>query len=297
MSVPRQVEEAAELAEQLMNQMNEEPAPQEEGTVKDDTPQEDAPHDDVEELKKYKDRYLSLKGKYDAEVPRLHSELKEFKQSVFEKFNNLEVKPQEQPEPQVDETIQKFREEYGDDLYDAIRHILKSEVNPLLTQAVKPVQDQVASVLDAQTTADQAEFAKYLDLQVKGDWRSLWKGDDPDFTEFMDQPDPSGLYTYGELANAYNDKWNGEKLAKIFNLYLEPLKPKQNNPSPAQDAMIAPSRSTVHSTPSAENKTIWTQESIREFEKADRAGKYTSEESAAQWQDLLSAVAENRIRN
>ena len=35
---------------------------------------------------------------------------------------------------------------------------------------------------------------------------------------------------------------------------------------------------------------------MAEFEKADRANKYTPEESKAMWDDLLTAMGEGRIR-
>jgi len=306
----KQAEEQAELAEQLHAQMftKDEPTEsvneQEEETTEQPeevTDEEVVPHDDdIEELRKFKARYLSLQGKYDAEVPRLHNELKEFKQSVFERLDK-ERTPQHDTnvEPVVDK-FAKFKEEYGEDLFEAIKELASSQAEEKLNSSLKPVQDQVTSVEDTQIKAAQQNFVSYLDGTVKGDWQNLWAGNDPKFIEFLKQEDPSGLYTYGDLVQHYNDNWDADRLGKVFNTYLDSMAPKApqvpKQPNPAQQASIAPSRTNTHTTPSANDKTIWTAETMREFQSADRAGKYSPEESAAMWNDLLSAPSENRMR-
>ena len=312
MSLPKQVAEAAELAEELHGKMfaqeaapqEEEAPPQEEpAPVEQDEPQQEEtlPHDDdVEELRKFKERYMHLKGKYDAEVPRLHSELKDLKQSVFERIGEIAKQKEEELPPPKNERLEKIREEYGDEFINTIKAILDEEVSPLLKQNMQPVQEQIASIEDTQKQAAQQSFMSYLDSKVEGDWRALWSGQDPKFLEFLQQPDPSGLFTYGELALAYNDKWDADKLGIVFNTYLSGNKPQQppaaKKPNPAQEAMVAPSRGPSTSTPQVNDKRIWTQETMAEFQKADRSGKYDATTSKAMWDDLLSALSENRIR-
>lgn len=312
MGIPSQVEEAAQMAEQLHERLYQEPDSEviddQEEEPKEESQEEheeaDVPHDDdVEELRKFKERYLSLKGKYDAEVPRLHSELREFKQSVFDKLSSFSQKPQEEQEvkPKENERIAKFKEEYGEEFVDTLRELFKqefsNEIDPRLTQATRQLQEQVSSVEETQITAARQNFGAYLDQQVKGDWKALWNGQDAKFLEFLNKPDPSGLYTYGELAQAYNDKWDADKLTKIFNTYFEEQAPKKpEQPNPAKTAMVAPSRSTQHTAPASTDKRIWTQESMAEFQRDDRRGKYTPEESLALWEDLMRAPSENRMR-
>ena len=60
--------------------------------------------------------------------------------------------------------------------------------------------------------------------------------------------------------------------------------------------MIAPSRNNVHTVPDSKDKQIWTQDSIKEFQRLDRQGKYTADVSKAMWDDLLSAMSEGRIK-
>lgn len=299
MSLPKQVEEAAQMAEELHSQITgqqQEEVEQHEETEETQEEAKDVPHDDdVEELRKFKEKYLVLQGKYDAEVPRLHNELKEFKQSVFER---LQQAPKEQEQtPKEDDRLAKFREEYGEDFVENIRELFKREVDPVLRQVVDPVQKQISSVEDTQVQAAQQNFMNYLDTKVDGDWRSLWSGQDPKFVEFLKSPDPSGYYTYGDLAQMANDNWDADRLGRIFNDYLASSQPKRvNKPNPAQEAMVAPSRNTARTAPEANDKRIWTSDMIKQFELDDRRKKYDAETSKAMWDDLLSAMNEGRIR-
>ena len=317
MGLPKQVEEAAELAEKLHERMfdentpesgeaeNDGEAPQEDTSEQNEQAQEQESYEDLKErLRKAEARYDSLRGKYDNEVPRYQHELNELKQSIIDRLgqSNLQQQVKEEPkEVASNPVLEKFKEEYGEELLEAIKAITRSEVDPLLQEKVRPFQEQVASVEETQITAARNNFVNYLNNNVKGDWQAAWSGQDEKFMEFLQKPDPSGYYTYGQLAQMYNDNWDGERLAKLFNDYLgapaQETLVTQKQPDPAQTAMVAPSRTNTHSTPNASDKTIWTNATIAQFQKEDRAGKYDSETSQAMWNDLLAAMSEGRIKN
>jgi len=314
MGTPSQVEEAAVLAEKLHQDMfSIKPEEEEVEPIEDEDPVEEIeeeeiaeeeevlPHDDdLDELRKFKSRYLSLKGKYDAEVPRLQHELKDLKTSVFEKLSSIAEKPAETPKEQIkqDDIITKMKEEYGEDFIDGIYKIAEHIADQKVKSSSDAVQEKITSVEDAQFKVAQENFKGYLDTKVTGDWRALWEGKDPKFTEYLQKPDPSGLYTYGELVQMYNDQWDADKLAIVINSYLGTKKEtkKETKPNAERDALVAPSRSTHSLTPSVEDKEIWTKDSIKAFERDDRQSKYTPEESQKLWADLLSAANEGRIR-
>jgi hypothetical protein len=306
----KQAEEAALLAEQLHEKMYPQtPEADVEDTTPDDVvdtpaPDEPAPpslEDVLEQLRVEKERYSSLKGKYDKEVPTLSNELKEFKQTVFERLEAARVTPD--VVAPVEDKFAKFKEEYGNELFEVMKTLASETAEEKYNQTIKPVQEQVHSVEETQIKAAKQNFTSYLDDKVKGDWKNLWEGNDPKFIEFLESPDPSGLYTYADLVKLYNDNWDGDKLAKVFNLYLgdtpvveipEPPKPKA--PNPAKEALVAPSRSTTHTTPTVNDKRIWTTDAMSEFQRKDRRGDYTPDESKAMWEDLLAAANEGRIK-
>lgn len=296
--VPSQVDEAAEMAEKLFEQLyaqkeeeeaEEIPTEDEESDEasedeEDEEEVEEEPEIDPKELKKWRDRYLTLKGKYDAEVPRLSAQVKELMEKVTQPS-----KPTEKEEP-VDE-VDDFTSVYGEDFVAQLRKIIQAEVKPTISQ----VEEKVTTVEDAQRSAVTESFMSYLDDTAEG-WRDLWEGKDKGFQKFLQQKDPMGLNTYEQYLNKFNENWDADGMAKIFNLYNEQKQAKKPSTSKEQEAMIAPPRQKAAEVPTSKEKRFWTAETIKEFEVADRQGKYTDEQSQALWADLLAAANEGRIR-
>ena len=304
MSYPAQVNEAADLAEQLHAQMFGTDDQAVDDPQDDTTPDDNQPDDttddlaaELEELRKYKDRYLTLKGKYDSEVPTLQNEFKEFKQSVFEKLEATRQAQPTQDEPQ-DEFAQ-FKEEYGEELLNTFIKIADKRAEEKFKSSLKPVEDKVASVEDAQLIVARRNFEDYLSQNVKGNWKQLWESEDPKFVEFLGKEDPTGLYTYGQLVDTCNKNWDADRLGKILNLYFDNSQasiPTHKPPRPDKTAMVAPNRTTSHSVPNTSDKRIWTQDTMKEFQNKDMKNQYTPEESQSLWADLLAAASEGRIR-
>lgn len=312
-TVPSQVEEAAQLAEDLHAQMLS--GEVENGSTDPTTPTDpDEPASpvapDADEEATYEKRYKSLQGKYNAEVPRLSKELRELKDEIFTKLNQV-VEQKTTPTPATPEVpsqdestewLSTFAETYGENFTENLQKLIAAEAKKLTGN----VQEKVQNIEEVQYKAAQSEFVSFIDDNLKDtkvDWRSCWSGDDPKFAEFLQQPDPSGLYTYGDLAKLYNDRWDGEKLVTLFKNYSgwvtpaeTPTQVKPTVPNPQKDALVAPSRTNTHTQPDIDGKKVWTQNMIMEFQANDRKGKYKPEESKAMWDDLLSALGENRIR-
>ena len=303
MKIPKQVEEAAELAEKLHSAMTTEEQAAPDGALPEETVEKESEPLETKQAAEevnWEERYKHLQGKYEKEVPRLTKDIQELKQSIVEKL--VSEKPVESVEvPPKNAKVEKFRSEYTEDFIEGLLELVKTEIDPMLKERFAPVEKKVTDIEQEQYESAVKEFKDYLGSQVKGDWQKLWDGEDTGFEDFKKQEDPSGLYTYGELLDLYNDKWQADKMAKIFNTYLgvgktpEPvIPPKQTNPE--KDALVAPNRSTTHVSPNVDEARIWTRDAIKEFEKADRAGKYSPEESKAMWDDLILAPAQNRIR-
>jgi len=225
MSIPSQVEENAKIAEDLMERMNhpdstvenpevlpdeeedeleadKPPAPKSAAPVEDDPEQED----DLS----FKDRYLTLKGKYDAEVPRLSTELKEFKQSVLDRLGSVADKPVTAPVPAEaeveDPVIAQFREEFGDEHADLMLRLIEAKSKSVTAESIKSsltsVESKVQSVEDKQLADARKDFALAVETSLgpetklgSGKWQELLAGNDPKFIEFLGESDPSGLYT------------------------------------------------------------------------------------------------------
>lgn len=308
MSVPKQVEEAAELAEEYVKGLNtneEDPKAGEEVDTDKLEEESDKSADDEtntkeeeqEERNIFEEKYRVLQGKYDKEVPRLHNELKELKEKIFERIGDMSQKKEENEEPVVDKNLEAFKEEYGEDLINYLDSYFESKMKPAIKahteESIEPVQQKVTSIEEAQVETAKNEFAAYLDEHVNGSWRDA--GEDPKFLEFLEQEDPSGFNTYGELLERFNSNWDEKKMVKVFNTFYGEKTKSKTESSPDKEAIVAPSRKTQAQAPSGDDKIMWTPESIKQFERDDRSGKYSPEESMKLWDDLLHAPSENRI--
>lgn len=304
--LPSQVGDAADMAEELFRKMyptGEEEVDESEETYSDESDEEDddeestsedeedaededdEPEIDPKELKKWRDRYLTLKGKYDAEVPRLASQVKE----LMEKVSTSPSTKTADVQAEVQDEVNQFESIYGQDFAQQLRKVIDDAVQAKLT----PVVEQVISVEDVQRQAAADSFKSYLEEAAPG-WEELWEGKDKGFVKFLSQKDPMGLNTYGTYLTKFNEEWDADGMAKIFNIYKE----SKSKPSLSkeQEAMIAPSRAKATSTPASNDKRIWTTDTIKQFEIEDRQGKYSDEDSQKLWADLLSAPQEGRVR-
>jgi hypothetical protein len=320
MSLPAQVEEAAALAEELHGKMygteeeaveetEEESTEEEVEETEEEEPEAVEEDETTEEQEDWQQKFealeqthKTLQGKYSAEVPRYAEEIRELKQlksDVFERLGDVTQKVEAPEEKVVNEKEVKFREEYGDEFFETMKEMIQTEANTSVAEQIAPIKETADSTEEAQIKSAQKNFADHLNENINGDWMTLFRGEDTKFEAYLDQEDSSGLHTNRELMDGYNDSWNADRMVRLFNNYLgepAPVEEKKPKANPVEEALIAPSRKTPHTTPNTEDKQMWTQDSLKQFEKDDMAGKYSSEESAALWQDLLSALAENRIQ-
>mgnify|MGYP005844839585 CR=1 FL=1 len=306
--VPAQVSKDADLATELHNELY--PAEEELDTEEEDQEEDEEEIQEADEEEEddetFKQRYNSLKGKYDKEVPRLHNELKDLKQSVLERLGSLEEtskKTETEEPPPVNEKVEEFKEKYGDELHDYLLTLIKEEGSSLLKDEIKPVSEKLNTIEEDTQSQKLTKFMETIDGKVsdsaKGKWQDILAGEDENFLEFLDKPDPSGMFTYGEVfAKASND-WNSDRIAKVVDKFFEeqaPASEKKDKARKEKEALIAPPRKTRSKAPEGNEKKIWTQDDMKQFEKDDRQGKYSQEESMALWNDLLLAPSEGRIR-
>ena len=251
---------------------------------------------DEDDFKKWKERYLSLKGKYDAEVPRLSHELRELKErvsSISDKEKEDKRKLEQQKET---EEFESFKETYGEAFVEKIQKLVEKQFE----DKISPYKKEIESVKEDSYKTMQAAFIQQLDSKADG-WRDLWEGKDPRFAEFLTQPDPSGLYTYADLLSTYNERWDSDKMARIFNLYKEQNKPHKK-PTDSQrkldipESHVTPARSTSQPSPQDNRKKIWSESDISKFMLDERQGKYTADEAEKIWDDILAAPSEGRVR-
>lgn len=287
--------------------------------------QEEKPEEPKAERTDWKVKYSTLKGKYDAEVPRLTQNLREANdriQSLEDKLANIAA-PQED-EQQNQKARTDFTEEeiadYGEDLLDVIgrkaRSIVENEYRPTinkLEQQVTSLKNQLGETGERVGKFEQNEVFAVLDREVK-DWRKT--NVDPEFHEWLDQTDPFSGETRKALLLKAFDRKNAHQVKAFFNSYAQEhaaVSPDLADSAPSGQGgkepesrlnledYVAPGapKGGQGSAGAPKDKRIWTSTEIGKFYSDVQKGRYKNrpEDKARIEADIVHATTEGRIQS
>lgn len=268
-------------------------------TVSQETKQSEIPEE------KWAHKYHTLKGMYDAEVPRLHSQMREMQTQMQQLIaDKAAVEATKVEQKQVVESLitEQDKEAFGPDLIDLIERATESKVGTLrereaqLVQEIKELKGQLGSVSERQVVSDKDRFLVGLGQQVS-DWEAL--NVDQGFLAWLQQVDPVyGVPRQAALSNAY-ESLDVIRVANIFKAYKQtlPQAPAQSRAKQELQRQVAPTRTRSTTTPSDNvNDKIFTNQDIEQFYNDWRRGFYDEQEAADMEKQIHTAIAEGRIR-
>ena len=325
MALPKAVQQQLEEADRIVADINGEKTGEDSSetnpvnqqvdqNIQADPPPNDLPPDNTvsQEIKqpevpeeKWAHKYHTLKGMYDAEVPRLHSQVREMQTQIQQLIaDKAAVEATKVEQKQVVESLitEQDKEAFGPDLIDLIERATESKVGTLrereaqLVQEIKELKGQLGSVSERQVVSDKDRFLAGLGQQVS-DWESL--NVDQGFLAWLQQVDPVyGVPRQAALSNAY-EVLDVNRVANIFKAYKQTL-PQTPAPSKAKQELqrqVAPTRTRSTTTPSDNvNDKIFTNQDIEQFYNDWRRGFYDEQEAADMEKQIHTAIAEGRIR-
>lgn len=274
--------------------------PQPVNTVSQENQQTDVPDE------KWAHKYHTLKGMYDAEVPRLHSQVREMQaqiqQIIAEKAALEATKAAEKPKAESLITDED-KEAFGPDLIDLIERATDSKVATLrdreaeLLAKISKLEGQLGNVEERQVVSDKDRFLNALTQQVP-DWEAL--NVNSGFLAWLQDVDPVyGIPKHVALTNAYE---NGDvaRVANIFKTYKSTLAPAQPQARSNQNELqrqVAPTRTRSTSQPGDnQDRPMFTNQDIEQFYTEWRRGYYTDEEAAQMEKQIHAAIAEGRVQ-
>lgn len=333
---PKQVREAAKQAEAVQRQLvgtetpiedveaarNEEidrllhavetPSPERLEETPEVTP-EVTPEEPKAPREDWKQKYHVLQGKYDAEVPRLHEELKDLKDSV----NKLTAAPTEAATPEASKPFKYIKEEeledYGPEFMDmvgrAARDIAEQQTSSLQNE-ITELKNQLGTTGQRVQNTEQQGFYYQLDRDVK-DWREI--NQDKKFVAWLDMLIPE---TDTRRQDALMDAFNHQDVGKVASFFRNYASTQENANTPTEGAvpngaggqptlslesMVSPTAgqgNPPQGAPAQQQKKIWTQPEIDAFYKASRQGKFKGREAdkATIEADILNAAATGRVQ-
>ncbi|WP_027185636.1 hypothetical protein [Desulfovibrio inopinatus] len=257
----------------------------------------------------WKQKFQVLKGKYDAEVPRLHSEINTLRKDIaaLQEQNKLAEERQRKAEEAAHNATSLDPSRYDD--WDPEIKDLVSEVDRL-QQANAALRSQLDSELGGLKKQQQTMERQMSTTNLLDGVRRVYPGFDAQdqdhaFIEYMQgvsPTDPEGRKRTDLLAVAMR-RGDVDFIAKLYGAW--PGADKYKHPpdsSPTRQPSSRPKNVQPSSAPSeqsnAQGKKMWTEREMDQVYKQIALGKYRGKDDESQvlLREMSDAVNEGRVR-
>jgi hypothetical protein len=326
MALPKQIQRQIEEADRLAREQASAEQPEDEvdtgetGADEVEDASTDTPDGDVVQTPPtdWENRYRTLQGKYDSEVPRLsqsvqrlESQLQE-QRTLFASLNKAEKRKEtEEPAAVTTRLVSESEiDDYGPDAIDVMRRVAREEAEPLrqqnaeLRRQLQEARREQASMSTQVTQSREQQMKDILSREVE-DWTKL--NDDPDFIAWVDEQDP---YAGATRRTLLQDAWNKGEIQRVVAFFqgykrehtaVTPA-PTKGSPAgrPSLESLAAPRRGSPGAEPTGapQEGRIWTQTDIANFYRDVQRGRFSGREAEQRKleQDIFAANREGRIR-
>lgn len=323
MALPRQVQKQLEEVEELEKALKAQADPKKskdeevEPDTKTEEPVEAEKKPELVEVKSadtsptdvedesYAQKYKTLQGKYDAEVPRLHQQVRDMAEATKQLQTELKALKAEptKPKEKVSLVTDEDRAEFGEELLDVQRRIAR-EVSQDYEDRFEQQESFIKALEEklAQTGNQIGEvgFSQRL-AQLVPDFAKIDK--DERWVGWLNEHDPMLRGPRRSQAQAAFDAGDAEAVAHYVSLWretlTEPSEPAKPGVQAELEKQVAPSRSANSvKSPTTPNSKVY---SAREMDAAwskvsllMRRGKL--EDAAKLEAELSAAYTEGRVR-
>ncbi len=318
MALPKQVQaqlaEVEEYEKALLAQQNpDQDAPETEtevalGTEEAPVPKEAKPADtsltDVED--DFKQKYSTLRGKYDAEVPRLHQQVREMAEAtkqLQEELKALKVEPTK-PKEKVSLVTDADRAEFGEELLDVQRRVAKEvsqEYEDRLEKQdaiINSLQDKLA---DTGNQVGEMGFSQRLTNLVP-DFAQIDK--DERWVAWLNEHDPMLRGPRRVQAQQAFDAGDAEAIAHYVGMWKEtfasPSEPATPSRQTELEKQVAPNRSanSVRTQSTSQSSKVYSPTQVdnawNKVRSLNTTGKYEAAEKLEA--ELTAAYMEGRVK-
>ena len=258
---------------------------------------------DVEE-ETFKQKYKTLTGKYDAEVPRLHQQVREMTEvtkRLQEELKALNVEPTK-PKEKVSLVTDADRAEFGEELLDVQRRVAREvsqDYEGRLEQQDVVIQKLEEKLQQTGNQVGEVGFSQRLNQAVP-DFPQI--DNDERWVSWLNEHDPMLRGPRRVQAQQAFDAGDVEAIAHYVNLWKETLAaPTAAKPNQAElEKQVAPNRSanSVRTQSTTQNSKIYSpKDADRAWNKVrtlNTRGQYAEAEKLEA--DLSVAYIEGRVR-
>lgn len=258
----------------------------------------------------WKQKYKTLQGMYDADVPRLNGQLKEVTKQLEELKAQVDeankeakqAKAQAEHERLKNLVTDEDRQEFGEDLIEVQRKVAREELADLVQQIedLKNTNSELRERLDRTgSEVSMASFEQKLERRIPG-FSQL--NSSPEWIEWLNEVDPILRAPRGAAAQKAYSEGDIEGVAYYVDLFKKTQQPKperKKKPSPELENQIQPPRSaSSQATPQPKGKVYTNADIQRMFKRVtelgvagriDEARKLEAEIDAAYTQGRVAA--------
>lgn len=269
--------------------------PKADETVESQQPTQPEPVDNSE-FDKMKQRLAVLKGKYDAEVPRLAAEnrlLKEQISAAAQVTKPVATAPSpSQPEKPVDVFDELGIPEDQRDAWDKDSvELMKQIAGKMATEMVQPIQRELAE-------SRRKTFEQRLDEAVP-EWQE-WN-ESESWQSWLADADPWDIRPRQDILETLVEANDVKRIANLFNRWRtdtgqqEAVRPPVQETPTTVASQVTPAPRANGRPVQAQQKPAMSLKKIDQMFSAMTAGKVT-QETAARWQkEIDDAIRENRV--
>ena len=319
MALPKQVEAQLKELEKIEQQIADsqkqatpptdpapaEPTPEPSPAPAEPTPVEPtpAPTEPVVAEETWQQKYKTLKGMYDAEVPRLHADLRELKSQVDNLRRAAETKPAEPVKPATQEKLVTDAdvEAFGSDLIEVQRKVAREVAAEFRGEldAMRIENEKLREQLTATgTQVSEASFEQRLHRLVP-DFEAV--NVDPKWIEWLNEVDPLLRGPRMTVAQGAFNRGDAEGIAHYVSLFKAsqaPVNPAEQPPSKAEELarQVQPNRTGSSAAPVQQGRIFKDADIQRMFIKsADLSAKGHMEEARKLEAEIDLAYKEGRV--
>lgn len=262
----------------------------------------------------YVQKYKTLQGMYNAEVPRLHSQNRDLANRVEQLEQLLATMNAQQNQPLTQAQIEKLVteqdiEEYGDSI-DMMRKVSKEEMSAAaqrinqLENYIRQMQSQLVPQVQAlsqhQAASTEQQFWSTLTSMVPN-WREV--NDSQAFQTWLLEVDPlTGISRQTYLEDAQRNL-DVRRVSSFFTAWLEMTgqagNAQRSHVSSQLEKQVAPGRAKSTGSPVNNSAKVYTPTDIKKFFDDVRKGKYVGREAERDKleRDIFTAQQEGRIQS
>lgn len=245
----------------------------------------------------WQSRYNALQGKYNAEVPRLHQQLREltsYMQSLEAKIDQRAEAPSSPEDPLPEDKRKEAIDVFGEDIVDYIHRAAQAEAE----RRIAELRNSQQAVEQRIAQSENERFFAQVDAAVPG-WRDI--DTDPAWLGWLQEYDPLlGAPRTAALEQAANvrDVARVAHLFKTFEAHRASARPAPVTPpapSRAQLEQVTPRPAGNASMGTQNPSRIYTQAEIHQLLDPRYLNRLPRDQQAAIERDIDLAVAEGRI--